>query len=46
MYLKILPNDITHHDIVYREGLNEDSISFNKNPVGEGGLFFSPLTPK
>ena len=43
-FVKILADNLTHHDFEYKEGLNIDCVTFN--PIGEcspGGLYFTDL---
>ena len=40
-YYKILRSDMTHHEFVYKEGLNIDTEPFDETPDCGDGLFFS-----
>ncbi len=40
-YYKILKDDLKHHDMQYKEGLNTDINGFDSKPCCGGGLFFS-----
>ena len=44
VYVKILREDMTHHNFLYKEGLNVDTVPFNpRGTCSPGGLYFCIL---